>query len=482
MEASGRRVPRAWTWLRTVAASSVVLAGAACGFEVPTQPNVGFIRIDVVTTGDDRDLDGYLFSLDRGQTTTIGSSSSTGSFYVPSGTHTVTIGSVAPNCSVDGTTTRQAEVTQGQTVIVLFTIACVGTGMHVTTATSGPASPVNFKLTVDQQAPVTVEPNGVRTIGRLRSGTYSVTLAVPEHCTVGGSNPLTVVVVDKGYAEAGFVVVCAMPIRREKIAYVVNGSTIETITPDGSRIDRLGASAYSVAWMRDGTRLAYSDAECGFDYYYYYLGLCRGGVYVTDPELGTVAPIVGAEYGSRPAGSPVRDELVFDREVDFGKDARVPQLFVLATGAPVAQAIALDGSPRMFAATWAPDGERLAYVCTPEANRLELCVVRRDGSGYERLTADAAAKLDPAWSPDGKSIVFTRIGAGTATGGEVALLDVASGAITRLGAGVDPAWSPDGSRIAFASGDGLFLMNADGSNRRRLTTGKHTAPAWRPTR
>jgi hypothetical protein len=34
--------------------------------------------------------------------------------------------------------------------------------------------------------------------------------------------------------------------------------------------------------------------------------------------------------------------------------------------------------------------------------------------------------------------------------------------------------------MVFVTVDGLFLMDADGSNRRRLTTGKHIAPAWRP--
>jgi hypothetical protein len=34
--------------------------------------------------------------------------------------------------------------------------------------------------------------------------------------------------------------------------------------------------------------------------------------------------------------------------------------------------------------------------------------------------------------------------------------------------------------LVFAGGDGLFAIGADGSNRRRLTTGAHSAPAWRP--
>jgi Tol biopolymer transport system component len=50
--------------------------------------------------------------------------------------------------------------------------------------------------------------------------------------------------------------------------------------------------------------------------------------------------------------------------------------------------------------------------------------------------------------------------------------------IVRLTNGSDPAWSPDGSRIVFArvhTGAGLFVMNADGSDIRRLTSPNNPA-------
>src|SRR4051794_12331198 len=58
----------------------------------------------------------------------------------------------------------------------------------------------------------------------------------------------------------------------------------------------------------------------------------------------------------------------------------------------------LDAEP-----SWRPDGAKLAFTSLRDGN-LEIYSMNVDGSGVARLTANAAADITPAWSPDGTKI------------------------------------------------------------------------------
>jgi Tol biopolymer transport system component len=67
---------------------------------------------------------------------------------------------------------------------------------------------------------------------------------------------------------------------------------------------------------------------------------------------------------------------------------------------------------------------------------------RNSSSGRHRLTRDAAGDGDPAWSPNGQKLAFTRErGAYT----DVYLVDADGSSEKRLTQrGARPLWSPDG--------------------------------------
>ena len=73
----------------------------------------------------------------------------------------------------------------------------------------------------------------------------------------------------------------------------------------------------------------------------------------------------------------------------------------------------------------------------------------------------------------------------TTAGGAFYLYDLASGALRELTSGFDPALSPDGSKVAFTrlgGNQGLYVINVDGSNERRIFSEREglRSPKWSP--
>jgi Tol biopolymer transport system component len=140
-------------------------------------------------------------------------------------------------------------------------------------------------------------------------------------------------------------------------------------------------------------------------------------------------------------------------------------------------------------ANWRPDGRRIVFMSDRETPRnpdprgsrgpdFELFVMRDDGSDPTQLTFNTFDDEDPAWSPDGKRIVFARdfnpvrgkvrydVLTMNADGtGERNITD-------RPGDDFQPNWSSK-NRIAFTSDrDGdpeIYTMSPNGAKVRRLT-------------
>jgi len=147
-----------------------------------------------------------------------------------------------------------------------------------------------------------------------------------------------------------------------------------------------------------------------------------------------------------------------------------------------------------------PDGNRIAFYvsqreCTGEQTD-DIFAVDRDGLNMKRLTSELGYDGEPAWSPNGGRIAYRHVD-GTTGQSSLWVMD-ADGSHKRQLTNLfneehdltHPAWSPDGSQIAFASTasgatgyvSAIWVMNADGSNARRLTTlqGQMHTPAWSP--
>ena len=106
----------------------------------------------------------------------------------------------------------------------------------------------------------------------------------------------------------------------------------------------------------------------------------------------------------------------------------------------------------------------------------DIYLVRSDGSGLTRLTDGPGVEEDPSWSPDGQRIVYDEYETGT-----LWVMNADGSGKVWLGRGFAPHWSPDGARIVDSRGDGISVVNADGSGQRRVATqGPADSPSWGP--
>ena len=174
-----------------------------------------------------------------------------------------------------------------------------------------------------------------------------------------------------------------------------------------------------------------------------------------------------------------------------------PVVIAPTTAAPVVivPTTAVPAPPPMATPPGGGYGQ-IAFTQETTGGDLELYLIGSDGAGLTRLSA-AGSRMDarPSWSPDGTRIVFQserdRRPDGEGYAREIYIMNADGSNARRLTyrdtSDGRPAWSPDGRSIAFQSRrDGdynqIYVMNADGSGVRRLTdnTAEEFSPRWSP--
>ena len=355
----------------------------------------------------------------------------------------------------------------------------------------------------------------------------------------------------------------AKPGRADPSWELLQSLAIYIVHPDGTglrRLTELGGYAGSPQWSRDGRRIVYYESTAKQVYPGRFRGTATSQIVSIDVETGatqmlTSGPGVrvsprfagGDEIGyvtmfgkndglrftsgragidgevRRPCWSPDGKSMIYHKNVKnklgvaqaFGLDPSFdlfstqgimlgysPDGEQLALTAGTSKGLTimnsdgtnahqvLDNSGKVITfPAWSPDGKTIVFGIGGFFQRPvtpgQLGLIKPDGSELHMLTDGKASSGFASWSPDGKRVVYRVMGDGQMG---LRIMSLADGKVTTLSTEWDtfPMWSPRGDLIAFCSfrdGDfDIYTMRTDGSEVRKLTDsrGNDAHPAWSP--
>ena len=181
---------------------------------------------------------------------------------------------------------------------------------------------------------------------------------------------------------------------------------------------------------------------------------------------------------------PERVAFISDRDEESG------EIYIMDVDGSNVRSLTFNGATE-FLYSWSPDGRRIAY----DAFALDggVFLTGDDGAWTVQvaLNTSTLAHLYPAWSPDGRELLFVQWDL-TEDNRDIYVMEVDGGVVTQVTntPAADefvPTWSPDGSMIVYDfTPDGengfIYVAEPDGTGTQQLTTNtaNDTSPVWSP--
>jgi Tol biopolymer transport system component len=445
MSQSTRRCATAFA---IVSLSLVQLACGAAGDSTPTNvpsntPTTGALVVVLQPRGNGRDADGFSATIDGSVARTLTYDASVAYDSLSPGDHTVRIAGIAPQCSASAdsvTHTTKVGVTDTVTVGMTclggfaYIVAIDTTGYNIEYLTEDGRT-IQLTSGPDIKFIDSWSPDGTRLLYSRYENNHSHLYSVradgtdTKTLTSGTGNEYS-----PQWSPDG-----------THIAYEQTGTGgyIAISDADGANVHPLvdtSTFGFSVTWATDGLRLYFGCSLVRSN------DLCTAALDgsdlrpITFAALDAVVMPCTPDCMAVPIGfTPSPDGRTIAIDVAPGQGPEIQRAW--AASLDGTSAIPLSGNTISSAAGWSPSGDRMLLNITDGGDGSALATVNPDGTSYREITTYADSIQSGNWSPDGTVIAYS---------------DAKTG---QIGA-----------------------MNADGSNRRLLTTGSVLKffPHWNP--